>query len=93
MATSKAKEKAIAKSAGKKNISAVRNEPGKSNAGKYSKVKKSDFAGPSETFPINTKSRARNALARAHFAKDPEAIKAKVVKKYPELKRKGDKSK
>ena len=37
------------------------------------------------TFPINDKAHARNALARAHFAKNPNAIRAKVHAKYPEI--------
>jgi len=30
---------------------------------------------------------ARNALARAHYAPNPAGIKAKVYKKFPELKK------
>jgi hypothetical protein len=67
-------------------ISKIREKPGESNAGKYTHVKKSNFAGPDETFPINTMKRGRNALARAHYAKNPESIKEKVYKKYPTLK-------
>lgn len=63
----------------------IRKEPGKSNAGKYKSLKKSEFAGPDGTFPINSKARARNALSRAHFASNPSAIRAKVHSKYPEL--------
>lgn len=77
-------DKRIAKNAGKKNISEVREMKGQSNAGKYPGVK--DFAGPNGTFPINTKDRARNALARAHNAKNPSAIKKAVYEKYPSLK-------
>ena len=77
------KSKQIAKNAGKKNITQVRKEKGKSNAGKYPRVK--DFAGPDGTFPINTKDRARNALSRAHFAENPDAIRKKVYAKYPSL--------
>lgn len=66
-----------------KNISAIRKEKGKSNAFKYAGVK--SFAGPNKTFPINTPKRARNALSRAHFAKNPSAIKAKVHAKYPSI--------
>jgi len=73
----------------KENISEIRQKPGESNAGKYTHVKASNFAGPDKTFPINNPARARNALARAHFAKDPEAIRAKVHAKYPNI---GDKS-
>ena len=67
------------------NIKEIRKKPGESNAGKYNHVKASNFAGPDHTFPINSVGRARNALARAHFAKDPEAIRAKVHNKYPTL--------
>jgi hypothetical protein len=67
-------------------ISKTREKPGESNAGKYKHVKPSNFAGPDKTFPINTTARARNALARAHFAKDPGRIKEKVYSKYPALK-------
>lgn len=64
-------------------LSKIRKKPGESNAYKYEGVK--SFAGPDKTFPINSKARARNALSRAHFAKNPEAIKAKVHKKYPSI--------
>lgn len=68
------------------NISEIRKKPGESNAKKYSGVSRKNFAGPDETFPINTMARGRNALARAHFAKNPEGIKEKVYGKYPGLK-------
>ena len=71
-----------------KRVAQLRKKPGMSNIGKYKTVAKSDFAGPKGTFPINTLARARNALARAHFAENPAAIKAKVYKKYPQLKKK-----
>ena len=61
-----------------------RSKPGMSNAGKYPNVTK--FAGPDGTFPINTLKRGRSALALAHNAKDPDAIKKKVYKEYPQLK-------
>jgi hypothetical protein len=70
----------------KKTLSDVRAEPGMSNAGKYKGLPKGDFAGPKGTFPINSESRARNALARSHFAQHPDAVRAKVLKKYPDLK-------
>jgi len=57
-----------------------------SSLGKWKNVKKSDFAGPVGTFPIQDLAHARNALARAHFAKNPETIRRKVYKKYPQLK-------
>jgi len=67
-------------------ITKIREKPGESNAGKYTNVKASNFAGPDGTFPINTQARARNALARAHFASSPATIKEKVYSKYPGLK-------
>ena len=67
-----------------KDISEIREEPGKSNAGKYPNVK--DFAGPDGTYPINTLERARSALRLAHNSPNPEAIRNKVFAKYPELK-------
>ena len=74
------------KKSDKQNISEIRQKPGESNAGKYPNVAKSNFAGPDGTYPINTTARARNALARAHYAKNPESIKEKVYAKYPGLK-------
>jgi hypothetical protein len=70
----------------------MREKPGSSNAGKYKNVPPADFAGPSGgaakySFPINTKARARNALARSHFAPDPSGIRKAVEKKYPDLSR------
>lgn len=64
-------------------LSKIRKKPGESNAFKYKSVE--SFAGPDKTFPINTKARARNALARAHFAKNPESIRRKVHEKYPSI--------
>lgn len=72
----------------KQNISEIRKRPGESNAGKYEHVANKNFAGPDKTFPINTEARARNALARAHYAKNPENIERKVYEKYPGLKEK-----
>jgi len=74
----------------------MREKRGSSNAGKYKNVKPRDFAGGAGggskfSFPINTIKRARNALARAHFAANPTGIKAKVYKKYPELKKRKEK--
>lgn len=67
-------------------------KPGGSNVGKYKKVKKSDFAGPAGgappgSFPINTKKRARAALAYARNAPRPAGIKKKVYAKYPSLRK------
>lgn len=61
-------------------------KPGMSNAGKYKDVPADDFAGPHGTYPINTEKRGKSAIKLAHNAANPEAIKAKVYKKYPELK-------
>lgn len=62
----------------------IREQPGMSNAGKYSNVKK--FAGPHGTYPINTIDRAKSALKLAHNASNPSAIKSKVYNAYPSLK-------
>lgn len=69
----------------------MRSKPGSSNAGKYKNVSPKEFAGKSGgaskvSFPINTLARARNALARAHYAPNPSGIRSAVYKKYPELK-------
>ena len=61
-------------------------KPGMSNAGKYKDVPADDFAGPHRTYPINTEARGKSAIKLAHNAANPGAIKAKVYKKYPELK-------
>lgn len=78
--------------------SKLKSKKGSSNAGKYKTVKPKDFAGSSGgaskySFPINTKARAKNALARAHFASNPAGIKAAVYKKYPALKKRAAKHK
>ena len=70
----------------------MREKKGSSNAGKYKHVAPKDFAGGAGgaskySFPIHDLAHARNALARAHFAPDPEALRAKVYRKYPELKK------
>lgn len=70
----------------------MREKKGSSSAGKYKNVFPKDFAGKAGgasaySFPIPDLAHARNALARAHFAPNPEGIKAKVYKMYPELKR------
>jgi hypothetical protein len=76
----------------------MRAKKGSSSAGKYKKVAPKDFAGSSGgaskySFPIPDLAHARNALARAHFAPNPEGIKAKVYRMYPELKKRADKRK
>ena len=47
-----------------------------------------EFAGPNRSFPVDTKNRARNALARAsQFHPELKArIRAKVHAKFPSLK-------
>ena len=88
-------EKKLTRVARKKKITItekkkLRTMPGGSSTGKYKDI--SSFAGKSGgtspySFPINTLSRARNALARAHFAPNPAGIRAAVYKKFPELKK------
>lgn len=68
----------------------IKKKPGSSNVGKYKSVKPSEFAGASGgsskySYPINTKKRAKAALAYAHNAPNPEGIKKKVYAKYPSL--------
>ena len=65
----------------------IKKKPGSSNVGKYKEVSKKSFAGPSGgaaqgSFPIDTLKRAKNALARAHFAPNPSGIRAAVKKKW-----------
>lgn len=72
----------------KKRLEEIKKKPGMSNAGKYSGLPSSEFAGPNGTYPINTPKRARNALSRAHFSSEPQSIRKKVLSKYPELKKK-----
>lgn len=74
----------------------MREKKGSSNAGKYKSVAPKEFAGAAGgaskySFPIHDLAHARNALARAHFAPDPAALKARVYRKYPELKKRKEK--
>ena len=69
----------------KETLTEIREKPGMSNAGKYTKVKSDDFAGPNGTYPINTLKRAKSAIKLAHFAANPGNIVKNVLKKYPEL--------
>jgi hypothetical protein len=71
-------------------LSHIRAKKGMSGAYKH---KSSKFAGPEHTYPIGDEAHARNALARAHFSKNPEAIKAKVYKAYPGLKKRHEERK
>lgn len=70
----------------------MRAKKGSSSVGRYKNVAPKDFAGKSGgsakySFPINDIKHARNALARAHFAPNPEGIKRAVYRKYPQLKK------
>lgn len=65
----------------------LRKKPGMSNVGKYKDISPKNFAGPKGTFPINDLAHARNALARAHYAGNPESIRSKVYAKFPQLKK------
>ena len=70
----------------------MREKKGSSSTGRYKKVKPKDFAGKAGgasaySFPIHDIKHARNALARAHFAPNPEGIRRAVYRKYPELKK------
>lgn len=70
----------------------LRRKPGAGSTGKYKTVARKDFAGKAGgtspfSFPINTLKRARNALARAHFAPNPAGIRRAVYKKWPALKK------
>ncbi|HEY4831545.1 MAG TPA: hypothetical protein VIH61_03195 [Waddliaceae bacterium] len=74
----------------------MRDKKGSSNTGKYKNVKPKYFAGSSGgasqySFPIPDLAHARNALARAHFAPNPEGIKKKVYRMYPQLKKRAAK--
>lgn len=62
---------------------------GCSNVGKYPKVAVDEFCGPEGgscpgTYPVNTRGRARAALAYARHAPDPEGIKNCVRRKSSE---------
>ncbi len=74
----------------KKEVIAAHKKPGGSNVGKYKSVPSKEFAGtaggaPKGSYPINTKKRAKAALAYAHNAPNPSGIKSAVQKKYPDL--------
>ena len=69
-------------------LSAIREKKGMSGAFKYEGTPEGEkYAGPEHTFPIGNIAHARNALARAHFAKNPESVKKKVYSEYPGLKK------
>ena len=70
--------------------SKLKKKPGSSNVGKYKNVSKDEFAGGAGgsskySFPINTRKRAKAALAYAHNAPNPGGIRKAVHRKYPTL--------
>lgn len=70
----------------------LQRKAGGSNVGEYKKVSKKDFAGPKGgapegSYPINTKERARAALAYARNAPSPAGIRRAVYAKYPSLRK------
>jgi len=65
----------------------MRSKKGSSSAGKYKDVSPKEFCGASGgaskySFPVNSVKRARNALARAHYAPNPEGIRSCVKRKW-----------
>jgi hypothetical protein len=69
----------------------LRKKPGGSNVGAYKGVPKKDFAGPAGgspqgSYPIPNVQKAKSALKLARNAPNPSGIKAKVYKKFPQLK-------
>jgi hypothetical protein len=76
--------------------SKLRKKAGGSSTGRYKEVAPADFAGKAGgtspySYPIPDLAHARNALARAHFAPNPEGIRKKVYKLYPQLKKRKEK--
>jgi len=71
---------------------ATRRRKSKKKKGRYPGLPKSAFALPSKRkYPINTIKRARAALsysAQARTEGSPRTIRAKVLKRYPSLKKK-----
>ncbi len=70
----------------------MRSKKGSSSAGKYKNVSPKKFAGAAGgaskySFPVHDLAHARNALSRSHFAPNPEGIRAKVYRLYPQLKK------
>lgn len=68
----------------------ARKKPGGSNVGEYKNVKKKNFCGPAGgapkgSYPVNTKKRARAALAYARNAPNPSGIKKCVYRHFPEM--------
>lgn len=68
----------------------------KLSSGARNKLPVSSFAGPDRSYPIEDKSHARNALARASQHASPELqakIKAKVRRRYPSIRIEGEPAK
>lgn len=68
----------------------IKKKAGGSNVGKYKGLSSKEFAGPAGgapkgSFPINTRKRAKAALAYARNAPNPGGIRKKVHAKYPSL--------
>ncbi len=57
----------------------------KLNAAERKAIPSSQFAGPDRSFPIPDANHARAALSMAHYANDPNAIRAKVHAAYPSI--------
>jgi len=56
------------------------------NAAARNALPSSSFAMPSQrAFPIQDPAHARNALARAHYAPNPGAIRAAVARRFPAI--------
>ena len=74
----------------RKKASQMRKKAGSSNVGKYKKVPKGEFCGKAGgssagSYPVNSKKRARAALAYARNAPNPSGIKACVRKHFPTM--------
>lgn len=72
--------------------SQMRKKPGGSNVGKYKDVAKGSFCGPAGgapagSYPVNSKKRAKAALAYARNAPNPGGVKACVYRKFPNMKK------
>jgi hypothetical protein len=65
---------------------------GKLSSKERNRLPDKDFAGPNRSFPVQDESHARNALARAsQFHPELKAkIRAKVHKKFPDIKIDGE---
>ncbi len=71
-------------------LSKMQKKSGGSNVGEYKTVSKGSFCGPSGSapkgsYPVNTKKRARAALAYAHNAPNPSGIRKCVKSKFPSV--------